>query len=119
RSAASLMVWLTRADALSTLRLKSFMVLLAIGRERAHAILRMPGSVIISCPKRPVNAGNDSQGDPTLGSSCALLGVQCGLRNGFQRFIERTDTGLAFSLTPVGLVRHARPQPALAQGPRS
>src|SRR5579872_6379289 len=97
RSAASLMVWLTRADALSTLRLKSFMVLLAIGRERVHAILRMPGSVIISCRKRPVNAGSDSKGHPTPGSSRGLLEVQCGLRNGFQRSLARADTGLAFS----------------------
>src|SRR4051812_30183567 len=56
RSAASLMVLPTRAEASSTLRLKSFMILLAIlWRERVHAILRMPGSVIIPCLADEVN----------------------------------------------------------------
>jgi hypothetical protein len=43
------MVWLTRAEASSTLRLKSFMVLLGtIGRESIHAAMRMPSRAIIS-----------------------------------------------------------------------
>src|SRR5579863_760113 len=56
RSAASPMVLPTRAEASSTLRLKSFMVLLAINRrEWVHAVVRMPGSPIISRWRGAVN----------------------------------------------------------------
>src|ERR1017187_5317306 len=58
RSAASPMVWLTRAEASSTLRLKSVMVLLALTRrECVHAGLRMPGRAIISRQWAGVNGG--------------------------------------------------------------
>src|SRR5215475_7925857 len=107
RSAASLIVSLTRAEAPSTLRLKSFMVLLVLyGREQAHANCGLPGEIYYFLPGMPWSMA------PVIGKDSErwnAVEIECGLPDEVHRENPTQRYRARVSQESAGLVRRPRP----------